>query len=100
MTARKFKPNRAIGCALVFLGACLCGMAAAQNYATILVLRLLLGGGCSFIPILSLYTSLWYKRDELSSRTGKLLLYYLGHYLTEEKLSTTQPPPSPERSEV
>ena len=71
VTARKFKPNRSIGGALVFLGASLCGMAAAQNFATIVVLRVLLGAGCSFVQILSIYTSLWYKRDEIGSRVGE-----------------------------
>lgn len=72
VTARKFKPNRAIGGALIFLGVCLCGMAPAQNYATILALRIMLGFGSSFVPIVTIYASLWYKRDELATRTGEL----------------------------
>ncbi|KAH8697045.1 retrograde regulation protein 2 [Talaromyces proteolyticus] len=84
VTSRKFKPNRAIGCALVFLGICLCGMGSAQNYATILALRIMLGFGCSFVPIITVYASLWYKRDELASRTafGGLIAYGIQHDLT------------------
>lgn len=87
VTARKLKPHRAIGGALVFLGVALCGMAAAQNFQTILALRILLGAGCSFIPIVNLYTSLWYKRDELATRVGKLHVSALTRVLVYTRIA-------------
>lgn len=67
------KPNRAIGIAAIFWGACLCGMSRAENYAAVMVLRVCLGAGQAFVTTLSIYTSLWYKRDEIATRVG---IYY------------------------
>ncbi|KIX06606.1 uncharacterized protein Z518_04582 [Rhinocladiella mackenziei CBS 650.93] len=73
LTARKFKPNRAVGAAVLGFGAVLVGMAGAKNYSTVLALRILLGLGQAFVQMLSLYMSLWYKRDELATRNA---IYY------------------------
>lgn len=70
LTARKFKPNRSLGAAIIFFGVVLCGMAEAKNYATILALRILLGMGQGFVQMAIIYCSLWYRRDELATRTG------------------------------
>ncbi|OQU96307.1 hypothetical protein CLAIMM_02409 [Cladophialophora immunda] len=69
---RKLKPNRSIGAGVVFFGVMLCGMSAAQNYATLVVLRLLIGCGSSFVPIITIYTSLYYTRSELATRVAIL----------------------------
>lgn len=73
LTARKFKPNRSLGVAVVFFGICCCGMAEAKNYATILGLRICLGIGQGFIQMAPIYCSLWYRRDELATRSCELL---------------------------
>lgn len=62
------------GCVMVF-GVLVASMAAAQNTATILALRILVGFAQAFIQGLGLYVSFWYKRDELATRSGKLQSY-------------------------
>lgn len=49
-------------------------MAAAKNAGGILALRILFGFVSAFLQALSLYTSMWYKRNELATRTGENLL--------------------------
>ncbi|KEF59000.1 uncharacterized protein A1O9_03843 [Exophiala aquamarina CBS 119918] len=49
-------------------------MSAAQNFGTALSLRILLGSAQSFVQGISLYSSLWYKRDEIATR-GELNLF-------------------------
>lgn len=71
LTAKKFKPNRSLGVACMFFGICLCGMAEAKNYSTILALRILLGCGQGFVQLAMIYCSIWYRRDEMATRTGK-----------------------------
>ncbi|KAJ9603715.1 hypothetical protein H2200_011901 [Cladophialophora chaetospira] len=61
------------GTALAF-GAILIGMSGAQNYSTVLALRILLGSAQAFMQGLSLYSSLWYKRDEIATRGA--LIYW------------------------
>ncbi|KAG9773414.1 hypothetical protein KCU88_g5793, partial [Aureobasidium melanogenum] len=70
LTAKKFKPNRSLGVACMFFGICLCGMAEAKNYSTILALRILLGCGQGFVQLAMIYCSIWYRRDEMATRTG------------------------------
>ncbi|KAL2436723.1 High-affinity nicotinic acid transporter [Exophiala dermatitidis] len=70
LTAKKFKPNRSLGVACMFFGVCLCGMAEAKNYSTILALRILLGCGQGFVQMAMIYCSIWYRRDEMATRTG------------------------------
>ncbi|KAF1817566.1 MFS general substrate transporter [Eremomyces bilateralis CBS 781.70] len=65
---RKLTPHRQLGaCAIVF-GAFLLGMSGAANYATVLTLRIFIGASQAFIQGLSLYSTLWYKRDEVATR--------------------------------
>jgi hypothetical protein len=45
-------------------------MAEARNYATVLALRILLGCAQAYVQFLTVYISLWYKRDEVAFRTG------------------------------
>lgn len=40
----------------------------ANNYSTVVGLRILIGAGEAFIQAAPLYLSLWYKRDELAMR--------------------------------
>ena len=63
--------ERELGTSALLFGAFLVGMSAAQNYPTVAVLRVFIGGGQAFIQGQSLYLSLWYKRDELATRAGK-----------------------------
>ncbi|KFY91883.1 hypothetical protein V500_04415 [Pseudogymnoascus sp. VKM F-4518 (FW-2643)] len=70
VTSRIFKPNRSVGVAVIYFGVILCCMGVATNYATILALRLLLGCGQAYVQFLTIYISLWYKRDEVAFRTA------------------------------
>ncbi|KAK5044952.1 hypothetical protein LTR84_010324 [Exophiala bonariae] len=60
------------GCALLF-GAFLTAMSSAQGYETVLAMRVLLGATQAFIQGLGLYCSMWYKRDEVATRSA---IYY------------------------
>jgi hypothetical protein len=68
---RTLRPHRQLGAAVLIFGALLCGMSAAKNYQTVLALRILIGAAQAFIQGLGLYTSVWYKRDEVATRGGK-----------------------------
>ncbi|KAL7901868.1 MFS general substrate transporter [Trichoderma sp. SZMC 28014] len=64
----KLRPNLQLGGTALAFGALLAIMSAAQNYATVLSLRVLIGGTQAFMQGLSVYFTLWYKRDELATR--------------------------------
>lgn len=71
LTVRSFKANRQIGGCVILFATFSCCTAAAKNATTVLALRVLIGAATAFLQSLSLYTSLWYKRDELATRSGK-----------------------------
>lgn len=52
-------------------------MSASKNYETVLALRILIGCSQAFMQGISLYGSLWYKRDEMATRNGKLTRFIL-----------------------
>ncbi|EXJ68015.1 uncharacterized protein A1O5_08630 [Cladophialophora psammophila CBS 110553] len=53
LTSRWIRPNRSVGFAMIAFGAVLCGIGAAKNYATVLVLRILLGCGQAYVQFLT-----------------------------------------------
>lgn len=59
---------------MVLFGTFCAALGLAQNYSTVLALRVLIGSSQAFIQGLSLYASLWYKRDELATRAGNVNL--------------------------
>lgn len=59
-----------IGASVVLFGTFCAGLGGSQNYATVLVLRILVGSAQAFIQGLGLYFTFWYKRNELASRSG------------------------------
>lgn len=67
---RLFTPHRQLGGSAIIFGALLIGMSAAQNYATVLALRTLVGAAEAFMQGLTVYYSRWYKRDEVATRAG------------------------------
>lgn len=67
-------PHMQLGGCIITFGLLVTCMAAAQNYETMLALRVLVGASQAFIQGLGLYVSLWYKRDELATR-GALCKY-------------------------
>ncbi|KAF2168681.1 hypothetical protein M409DRAFT_36326 [Zasmidium cellare ATCC 36951] len=62
------RPNRHLGGTALLFGALLAAMSAASNYATVVALRLLIGAAQAFLQGISIYCSLWYKRDEFATR--------------------------------
>ncbi|KAK1244209.1 hypothetical protein MKX08_002347 [Trichoderma sp. CBMAI-0020] len=70
LTVRSFKANRQIAGCVILFATISCCTAAAKNAATVLALRVLIGAATAFLQSLSLYTSLWYKRDEMATRSG------------------------------
>lgn len=67
---RHLKANRQIGgCCIAFAVLSTC-MAASKNAATILALRFFIGVASVFLQGISVYTSMWYKRDEIATRGG------------------------------
>ena len=67
---RYISPNKMIGGSVLAFGAIVCGMAGSQNYQTLLALRILVGFAQAFIQGLSIYTSLWFKRNEIATVGG------------------------------
>jgi MFS family permease len=70
LMSRYLGPNRTVGAAVVSFGVVLCCMGVAKNYETVLALRILLGAAQAYVQFLTVYISLWYKRDEVAWRTG------------------------------
>jgi MFS family permease len=67
---RYISPNKMIGEAVVAFGAIFCGISGAQNYQTLLALRILGGFAQAFIQGLTVYISLWFKRNEIAPVGG------------------------------
>ena len=59
---------------VVLFGAFCTALAGSQTYATVLTLRIFVGGAQAFIQGLGLHSSFWYKRDELATRSGTFLI--------------------------
>ncbi|KAL3478284.1 major facilitator superfamily domain-containing protein [Aspergillus californicus] len=73
---QKYTITKVLGWNIVIWGIVLCCSAAAQNYAGLLALRILLGIAEAVIaPALTVYTSMWYTRAESTPRFG---LWYCG----------------------
>ncbi|KAL2855653.1 major facilitator superfamily domain-containing protein [Aspergillus pseudodeflectus] len=72
----KYPIPKVLGCNMLIWGITICCTAAAQNYAGILALRIILGTTEAVIaPALTIYTSLWYTSAEATPRFG---LWYCG----------------------
>ncbi|KAK5994137.1 High-affinity nicotinic acid transporter-like protein [Cladobotryum mycophilum] len=70
LSIRFFKAHRQIGGCVILFATLSCCMAAAKNAASVLSLRILFGFVSTFLQALTLYTSLWYRRNELATRSG------------------------------
>lgn len=64
------------GCVFVF-GAFCASLGGSKNYATLLALRVLVGSSQAFIQGLGLYSSFWYRRNELATRSGMFYFFPL-----------------------
>lgn len=68
---RKFSPHYIVGTSCTIFGLSVACMAAARNYGAMLGLRILVGFAQSFIQGMTVYLSLWFRRDEIASIAGK-----------------------------
>ena len=67
---RKISPHMLIGGTVVVFGAFVCAVGGAQNYSTVLALRILTGCAQSFVNGFTIYATVWFQRDELASIAG------------------------------
>ncbi|KAL4925534.1 putative MFS transporter [Aspergillus undulatus] len=73
---QRYPVTKVLGCNILVWGVTICCSAAAQKYADILALRILLGMTEAVIAsALTIYTSMWYTRREATPRFG---LWYCG----------------------
>lgn len=67
---RKYHAPTVYAVSIIIFGLTAIGMAYAQHYWQFMVLRLVLGLGEATVQTAYLYTSLWYRREEMSVRSG------------------------------
>ncbi|KAI1614623.1 major facilitator superfamily domain-containing protein [Exophiala viscosa] len=65
-------PRFVLGVNAVLFGIFACAMASAKSYASVMVLRVLIGFAEAFVNNAYLYISLWYRPNELSTRTAAI----------------------------
>ncbi|OAA60323.1 Major facilitator superfamily domain, general substrate transporter [Niveomyces insectorum RCEF 264] len=70
LLVRILRADRQIGGCVIIFATLSCCMAAAKNAGGVLALRIIFGFASAFLQGLGLYTSMWYKRNELATRTG------------------------------
>ena len=68
---RVLPPNYILGGTALLFGTFLTVMSSAHTYGTAIAMRILIGAAQAFIQGLGLYTSMWYKRDEVATRGCK-----------------------------
>lgn len=64
-------PRVVIGGACVVFGSLSAGLGGTQNYATLISLRLLVGCSQAMIQGLTMYASLWFRRNEMATVCSK-----------------------------
>lgn len=74
LSLRVAHPPFLYGGAVIFFGVCTVCTSAARTYASFMVLRLLLGFGESFVQTGFVFLSLWYTKEEMTTRCGASLL--------------------------
>lgn len=70
LSLRLYHPNWVYGIAVIIFGLLSASMTAVKSYAPIMVLRILLGFSEAFIQTGFLFLSLWYRREEVTTRAG------------------------------
>jgi MFS family permease len=70
LSLRLFHPNLAYGTAVILFGLFACCMSVARSYATVMVLRLFIGLAEAYVQTGYVFLSLWYRREELTTRAG------------------------------
>lgn len=70
LSLRIFHPNWAYGTAVVIFGILATSMSAVRSYAPIMVIRVLLGLSEAWVQTGFIFLTLWYRREEMTSRAG------------------------------
>lgn len=70
LALRLFPPNWVYGVAVIIFGVLATSMTAVRTYAPIMVIRLLLGLSEATIQTGFLFLTLWYRREEVTTRAG------------------------------
>ena len=73
LSLRIFCPGWAYGTAVISFGVFACCLSTLKSYGPLLVLRLFIGLAEAFIQTGWVFLSLWYKHDEMATRTGRSL---------------------------
>lgn len=71
MLIRKFHAPTIYAFSLLIFGMSAILLAYANSYAAVLILRLVIGLGEASVMTSFMYTSLWYRREEMSVRAGE-----------------------------
>lgn len=67
---RKISPHFIVGTSCLLFGLFVACMAAAHSYGAMLGLRILVGFSQAFIQGMTVYLSLWFRRDEIAGVAG------------------------------
>jgi hypothetical protein len=70
LIVKVFQPNLAYGFAVIAFGVLATSMTAVRSYAPIMVIRTFLGFTEAFVQTGFLFLTLWYRREEVTTRTG------------------------------
>jgi hypothetical protein len=70
LSLRLIRPGWAYGTAVLLFGVFACCLSSVKTYGALLGIRLLIGLAEAFVQTGWVFLSLWYKHDELSTRTG------------------------------
>jgi hypothetical protein len=72
LSLRIFRPPHVLGVAVMLFGVFATCLSAAKSYGAVLAIRLLIGLSEAWVQTGWVYLSLWYKRDEIATRSGEL----------------------------
>lgn len=72
LSLRIIHPPYVYGTAVISFGICAACMSTAMSYAAVMVLRLLIGLAEAFVQTGFVFISLWYTKDELTTRCGTI----------------------------
>ena len=70
LSLRIMHPNWVYGSAVMSFGVLAASMAAVKSYAGVMVIRTLLGFSEAFVQTGFIFLTLWYRREEVTTRAG------------------------------
>lgn len=73
LSLRVIPPNYVFGFAVIFFGIFSTCLSQSKSYAAVMNLRLLIGIAEAFVQSGWVFLSLWYRKEELATRTGKFV---------------------------